>query len=88
MTELEKLESEINRLNDMLRRTGYGQGQIDAYAAVCEERDALLEACEALLGFPGKTTPYTDAGMWEWKGELVDVKRKAREAIKKARGSS
>jgi hypothetical protein len=46
----------------------------------------LLEACETLLKFLCKATPYTDAGMWEWKGELVDVERKAREAIKKARG--
>lgn len=35
--------AEIERLNQMLRETGYGQGQIDAYAAQCEEIDRLHE---------------------------------------------
>lgn len=35
--------AEIERLNQMLRETGYGQGQIDAYAAQCEEIDKLCE---------------------------------------------
>lgn len=43
------LQNEINRLNDMLRRTGYGQGQIDAYAAVCEELDRIRDAAIDLL---------------------------------------
>lgn len=37
------LQAEVRRLNEMLRQTGYGQGQIDAYAAQCE-RIAELEA--------------------------------------------
>lgn len=40
---LKELQNEINRLNQMLRETGYGQGQIDAYAAQCEEIDRLHE---------------------------------------------
>jgi DNA repair ATPase RecN len=36
---VESLEDEIARLNEMLRKTGYGQGQIDAYAAECERAD-------------------------------------------------
>jgi len=35
--------AEIQRLNQMLRETGYSQGQIDAYAAQCEEIDRLRE---------------------------------------------
>lgn len=35
-----ELERDINSLNDMLRRTGYWQGQIDAYAAICEDNEA------------------------------------------------
>lgn len=33
--------AEIERLNQMLRETGYEQGQIDAYAAQCEENERL-----------------------------------------------
>lgn len=43
-------EADIALLNQMLRATGYGQGQIDACAAECEEhekcRRLLREACE------------------------------------------
>lgn len=34
---------EVERLNQMLRETGYGQGQIDAYASLCEEVEELEE---------------------------------------------
>lgn len=40
--------AEIERLNQMLRETGYGQGQIDAYAAQCEEIDNLKAEVEQL----------------------------------------
>jgi hypothetical protein len=33
--------AEIERLNQMLRDHGYGQGQIDAYVAQCEEIERL-----------------------------------------------
>jgi len=36
-----ELEADNERLNDMLRKTGYGQGQIDAYAAECEGNERL-----------------------------------------------
>jgi hypothetical protein len=32
-------EQTIERLNQMLRSTGYGQGQIDAYAEQCESTE-------------------------------------------------
>jgi len=34
-------EKDILHLNQMLRETGYGQGQIDSYAAICEENESL-----------------------------------------------
>lgn len=34
-------QRELERLNQMLRDTGYGQGQIDAYVAQCEDNDRL-----------------------------------------------
>ena len=40
--------AEIERLNQMLRETGYGQGQIDTYAAQCEEIDNLKAEVEKL----------------------------------------
>lgn len=43
---LEKLavaSADIDRLNQMLRETGYGQGQIDSYAAECEARERAEE---------------------------------------------
>lgn len=36
-------EKDILHLNQMLRDTGYGQGQIDAYASICEENEILKE---------------------------------------------
>lgn len=36
-------EADIDRLNQMLRTTGYGQGQIDSYAAECEARERAEE---------------------------------------------
>ena len=39
--EIERLRKDIESLNQMLRDTGYGQGQIDAYAAQCEEIERL-----------------------------------------------
>jgi hypothetical protein len=41
-------EQEIERLNQMLRETGYGQGQIDAYASLCEEVEELEERVNEL----------------------------------------
>lgn len=40
-------EAEIDRLNQMLRATGYGQGQIDAYADECEARELAVERLAA-----------------------------------------
>lgn len=37
----ESLRSENEKLNQMLRDTGYGQGQIDAYAEQCERVEKL-----------------------------------------------
>ena len=37
----DELQDEVTRLNQMLRETGYGQGQIDAYAALAEEVERL-----------------------------------------------
>lgn len=39
---MSETKKEIARLNQMLRDTGYGQGQIDAYVAQCERLDELL----------------------------------------------
>lgn len=44
--------ADIDRLNQMLRTTGYGQGQIDSYSAECEARERAeerLAAAEARL---------------------------------------
>lgn len=46
-------ESAVERLNQMLRQHGYGQGQIDAYVDQCEELEAahaLLRECGEVLG--------------------------------------
>lgn len=40
--QLAELKSDNNRLNSMLRRTGYGQGQIDAHMDIEEENEKLL----------------------------------------------
>jgi hypothetical protein len=42
------LRGDVERLNQMLRQTGYGQGQIDAHAAISEEYDGLLEKVWAI----------------------------------------
>jgi hypothetical protein len=42
-------QKEVERLNRMLRDTGYGQGQIDAYVAQCEDIDRLREALSRCL---------------------------------------
>jgi hypothetical protein len=55
------------------------------FEKIREQRDELLKACEALLTYSHKRMPHTDAGMWEWKGELVDVEKLASAAIKKAK---
>src|SRR5690606_30531641 len=41
LARLRELETDVNRLNQMLRDTGYGQGAIDAYAAQCERLESL-----------------------------------------------
>ena len=41
-------EKDILHLNQMLRETGYGQGQIDAYAAICEENESLKKELSKL----------------------------------------
>ena len=41
-------EKDILRLNQMLRETGYGQGQIDAYASICEENESLKKELSKL----------------------------------------
>lgn len=38
---LGEAEVDLERLNQMLRQTGYGQGQIDAYVAQCEQVEQL-----------------------------------------------
>ena len=57
---LQQARSDIDCLNRMLRETGYGQGQIDAYVSQCEEVDDLkkkladltaqIEAAEIMEG--------------------------------------
>lgn len=39
--EWERTQAEIDRLNQMIRDTGQGQGAIDAYVAQCEEVERL-----------------------------------------------
>lgn len=39
--ECDELRRDVEHLNEMLRRTGYGQGQIDAHAAMCDELEAV-----------------------------------------------
>lgn len=46
----EAAEADLERLNQMLRSHGYGQGQIDSYAAECEAREAAEAAVEKLQG--------------------------------------
>lgn len=41
--EIRALKADVERLNQMVRATGYGQGQIDAYVAQCEEIERLEE---------------------------------------------
>lgn len=56
---LSTANSDIDRLNQMLRKTGYGQGQIDAYADECEAR----ERCEQkLAALRAAAAPFTSVG--------------------------
>jgi septal ring factor EnvC (AmiA/AmiB activator) len=36
-------EAELNKLNEMLNETAYGQKKIDAYVSICEENNRLKE---------------------------------------------
>lgn len=47
------MNNEVERLNQMLRDTGYGQGQIDAYVDQCEDIDRLKTALEAVADWRG-----------------------------------
>lgn len=57
----EKKTTDADRLNRMLRQTGYGQGQIDAYVAQCED---LEEAVELLR----RARKVMVAGTATWRG--------------------
>lgn len=48
--ELLTLRAECERLNEMLRKTGYGQGQIDAFSAECERAEKAEAENERLRG--------------------------------------
>lgn len=47
---IERIDSEIERLNQMLRETGCGQGSIDAYVAQCEEVGRLRALHAEIVG--------------------------------------
>ena len=47
-SDAKSLRADLECLCRMLRTTGYGQGQIDSFAAICEEADALREELNAL----------------------------------------
>lgn len=42
------LTEDVERLNDMLRRTGYDQGKIDAYVDLCDDYERLKEEAKQL----------------------------------------
>jgi len=48
---LDAKDKDIDRLNQMLRETGYGQGSIDAYAAQCEKLELLQAQWDAVTKF-------------------------------------
>ncbi len=48
--EKHELVADTERLNQMLRDHGYGQGSIDTYVAQCEDLDALRAENERLKG--------------------------------------
>ena len=50
----EEADEEIDRLNQMLRDTGYGQGQIDAYVAQCEEVERLRAIVDKVVEADGR----------------------------------
>ncbi len=57
--ELLTLRAECERLNEMLRKTGYGQGQIDAFSAECERAEKAEAENERLRGLL-----YNEVGGW------------------------
>lgn len=63
------LAVDVERLNEMLRQTGYGQGQIDAYVAQCEEMDALKATIDELTQDRNRFLRERDAS----RKELADV---------------
>lgn len=75
--QLDAAEDDIDRLNQMLRATGYGQGQIDAYADECEARErAQRELDEALLRINQLETEcgHLQADKAELRGLLREAK--------------
>jgi len=49
--ELDEKDAEIEHLNKMLRHSGYGQGEIDAYTDQCDEIERLREALNRCAGY-------------------------------------
>jgi len=65
------LERDAERLNQMIRETGQGQGAIDAYVAQCEEMDALREEIARLKAVACEWEPYGPTKR-PWVGAICD----------------
>lgn len=74
--------ADIDRLNQMLRKTGYGQGQIDSYAAECEARElaeerlSVAEADQRRWKFVRDNATLagdTQDGVYLWEFEALDM---------------
>jgi hypothetical protein len=67
----EKAEKEIERLNQMLRDTGYGQGQIDAYAESCDEIETMKNIMQGMV----ERATKAEARVKELESELAKFVR-------------
>ena len=82
-------QNDIARLNQMLRATGYGQGQIDAYVAQCEDIDALQALVRKLESAVKLALDLSENGLIDYKEHGLtchdDIEQKYRNALEPPR---
>jgi len=86
-SELAAAKKDVNDLNNLLREAGWGQGEIDSAAVLCEEMEAKIAAAYAeLIQTPVSDTPMTDnkasEGLEYAISVLLDLKRRVPETLK------
>lgn len=79
----EQLRKDVESLNDMLRRAGYGQGTIDSYAAQCEEIDRLKAENERLF----QSLPTIDNSTLNEATEMIGSEFNRQQAIELVRSA-